>query len=74
VPGLDDETRQIDSDWYGEVLVIALVAVCECQMERAEEGTGYWGSRVELALGYLSNAGSSGHGAERPVLDRNRWE
>jgi hypothetical protein len=75
VLGLDDEMRRIDSDWYDEVLlVIALAAVCESQTQRAEEGMRYWGRRVETALGYLSNAGSSGPGAESPVLDRSRWQ
>jgi hypothetical protein len=61
---VDDERRRIDSDWYGEVLVIAFGFVCESQMQRAEEDMmGYWNRRKS----HLSNADGPGLGAECPT-------
>lgn len=72
--GVDDGRRRTDSDWYGEVFVIAFAAVCESQIQRADEGRGHWDKQAELARSFLSIAGTLGFGAESPVLDHNRWE
>jgi hypothetical protein len=73
---VDGERRQIDSDWYDEVLVLAFGSVCESQIQRAGEGMmGYWNRRAEFGRkSYLSNADNPGPGAEYPVPDHNKWD
>ena len=73
VLGADVERRRIDSDWYDGV-VIAFAAVCERQIQGAEEGRKYWDRRAEFASSHLSSADSPGRGAGLPVLDRKKWE